>query len=83
MRRVGVAVVVIMSVSACSGDPAPFDVTGETGYCGAEGTEFSGEPLAGTNLPGRFLEAVVECPDSKLSDDRLSGAVRTEFRCEY
>jgi len=83
MRRVGVAVVALILVSACSSDPASIDVTGETGYCGSASAEFAGEPLTGTNLPGRFVEAVVECPDSRFSDDRLSGAVRTAFRCEY
>jgi hypothetical protein len=83
MRRVGVAVVALTLVSACSSDPESVEVTGETGYCQVASAEFSGEPLTGSNLPGRVVDVVVECPDGEMSDDRLSGAVRTEFQCEY
>jgi hypothetical protein len=83
LGRLAAVLVVAMSAGACSGDVESVDVTGETGICATTDADFSGDPLPGTNLPGRVLEAVVECPYSTMSDDRLSGAARTEFRCEY
>ncbi len=78
-----VSLVALLAGAACSGADGVIDVTGDTGVCSTVDTEFSGEPLADANLPGRFLEAVVECPDVEMSDDRLSGVVTSEFRCEY
>jgi len=81
--RVGLAVIVAMSVTVCSSGTEVVDVTGETGMCSTMDVEFSGDPLPNANLPGRFVEVRVECPESEMSDARLSGAVTTEFRCEY
>jgi hypothetical protein len=83
MRRIALVLAILGSVVACSSGTETVAVTGSTGMCATLEAEFSGERLAGANLPGRFLEAVVECPNSELSDDRLSGVATSEFRCEY
>lgn len=82
-RRFGAVGTLLLLATACSNNPGSVDVTGETGICVIVDTQFSGEPLTGVNLPGRFVEATVECANSEMSDSRLSGPVTSEFRCEY
>lgn len=78
-----VPVAVALLLAACSSSSEVVEVTGSTGMCVTVDTSFSGEPLAGTSLPGRIIDAAVECPDSEMSDPRLSGTLRSDFRCEY
>lgn len=68
--------------SSCTGSEVT-EVSGNTGMCTNSEPRFSGEPLEGLNLPGSAVEAVVSCPESEMSDSRLSGATESEFRCEY
>lgn len=83
MRRIGLIVVMLVSVVACSSGTGAIEVTGNTGMCTNSGGRFYGEPPAGSNLPGGVLESVIHCPMSEMSDDRLVGAAETEIRCEY
>ncbi|MCJ7781427.1 MAG: hypothetical protein MUQ27_11450, partial [Acidimicrobiia bacterium] len=52
MRRVGLIVVMLVSVAACSSGTGAIEVTGNTGMCTNSGGRFYGEPPAGSNLPG-------------------------------
>jgi hypothetical protein len=82
--------VALVLAGGCSSAIEPTEVTGNTGMCALADARFSGEPLQGdslpaeaTNLPGNILDATVTCPESEMSDERLSGAAETQFRCEY
>lgn len=83
--RTVLVVAMFALAAACTSDTGSqvSDVTGNTGMCTNSDTRFSGEPLEGTRLPGRVLESVVTCPQSEMSDDRLSGASESAIRCEY
>lgn len=83
MHRAGLTVAILVLVVACSSSTEAIEVNGNTGMCTNSGTRFSGEPLAGTRLPGSLVETVVNCPMNEMSDDRLVGTTESEIRCEY
>jgi hypothetical protein len=67
---------------ACSGQAVPVDVEGTTGECTEQGTTWSGESVGGV-LPGTILERTVTCPAVTMSDERVSGAYESKFRCTF
>lgn len=82
--------IALLLIGGCSSAVAPTEVTGSTGPCTVADARFSGDPLPGDNLPpearnlpGNIIEATVTCAESEMSDERLSGAAQTDFRCEY
>ncbi|MFC2153732.1 hypothetical protein ACFLQ7_03780 [Actinomycetota bacterium] len=78
-----ILLVVLVFASGCSNGNQVTEVTGDTGMCTPSEPVFTGEPLEGANLPGSVIEAVVTCPESNMSDDRIAGATESDFRCEY
>ena len=78
-----VLLIVVVLAAACSTGSQATEVTGDTGMCTPSEAVFSEEPLEGTNLPGSVMEAVVTCPESNMSDDRIAGTTESDFRCEY
>jgi hypothetical protein len=81
--RVGlVALAVLMAAAGCSGQDFPIEVEGSTGECTEQDTSWSGESVGGV-LPGTLLERTVTCPAVTMSDERVSGAYESKFRCTF
>jgi hypothetical protein len=82
----GLTLPALLLSAACGGGDGGADVveaTGNTGMCTESGTTWTGDAPAGSAVPGLVLERTLTCPSVTMSDDRVSGSLVNEFRCDF
>ena len=81
-----IVLLVLAALGACDSDDdavAVVEVSGDTGTCSESNTTWSGDAPADAAVPGLVLDRTITCPRMTMSDERVSGAMTGEYRCEF